>query len=86
MADLKKIILNIFLFTILNFCIATAEEIKKIEITGNDRISNETIIVYGDIILGKDYESSDVTLIIKIWPTSYLQIRIYLTLLFKGLI
>ena len=32
---------------------AYSEEIKKIEITGNNRISNETIAVFGDIELTK---------------------------------
>ena len=32
-----------------------ADVLKKIEISGNNRISNETIKVYGDIQINKDY-------------------------------
>ena len=39
---------------------AYSEEIKKIEITGNNRISNETIAVFGDIELNKDYSEKEV--------------------------
>ena len=39
--------------------------VKKVEITGNERISNETIMIFGDVILGKDYEKSDINLLIK---------------------
>ena len=33
--------------------------VKKIEISGNKRISEETIKVYGDIELNKDYKKID---------------------------
>ena len=32
-----------------------AEVLKKIEVSGNSRISSETIKVYGDIELNKNY-------------------------------
>ena len=55
------------LFTILFLCClqARAEVVKKIDIEGNSRISDETIKVYGDIILNKDYSQSDTNLILK---------------------
>ena len=55
------------LFTILFlYCLqARAEVVKKIDIEGNSRISDETIKVYGDIILNKDYSQSDTNLILK---------------------
>ena len=37
-----------------------AEIIKKIEISGNKRVSDETIKVYGDIKLKSDYSSNDI--------------------------
>ena len=41
-------------------------------INGNERISSETIIVFGDILIGKDYKSSDVNqLIKKLFDTSF---------------
>jgi len=39
--------------------------VNRIEVKGNERISTETIKVYGDIEIGKNYESSDVNLLIK---------------------
>ena len=42
-----------------------SEVVKKVEIKGNVRISQETIIVFGDISLGKDYSISDVNSLIK---------------------
>ena len=42
-----------------------AETINKIEITGNDRISKETILVYGEIEKGKDYSQNDIDNILK---------------------
>ena len=49
-----------------------SEVVKKVEIKGNVRISQETIIVFGDISLGKDYSISDVnSLIKKLYDTSF---------------
>ena len=61
------LILNFF-FSILN-----AEIIKKIEINGNKRISDETIKVYGEFrdSLGQDLSKSDLDKFLK---------RIYLAL------
>ena len=42
-----------------------AEIVKKVEVIGNDRISLETIVIFGDIVIGKDYESSDINKLIK---------------------
>ena len=51
---------------------AYSEEIKKIEITGNNRISNETIAVFGDIELNKDYDEKEVNeLIKKLYDTDF---------------
>ena len=51
---------------------AYSEEIKKIEITGNNRISNETIAVFGDIELNKDYSEKEVNeLIKKLYDTDF---------------
>ena len=42
-----------------------AEIAKKIVIDGNQRISEETIKLYGDIELNKDYKESDLDKILK---------------------
>ena len=51
----------IFLMTNNSF----AEIAKKIVIDGNQRISEETIKLYGDIELNKDYKESDLDKILK---------------------
>ena len=55
----RKIFASILLFLIFFNLNAFAEVVKKIEVTGNDRVSKETIVVFGDIIIGKDYEKKD---------------------------
>jgi len=44
---------------------ALSEKINKIKIIGNERISDETVIVYGDIKKDLDYQPSDINLLIK---------------------
>jgi len=58
----KILILLTFLFTGNNLL---ADILKKVEITGNKRISDETIKVYGDIQLNKNYEDEDINQVIK---------------------
>ena len=41
-----------------------AEIINKIEISGNKRVSNETIIAYGDIDINRDYSEEDLNKIL----------------------
>ena len=53
-------------FFLASFCFqVNAEVVKKIEITGNERISKETIVIFGDISLGADYQKKDINLLIK---------------------
>ena len=60
----KKIIkINVFLIFLSTFVFA--EIINKVQITGNKRISNETIFVYGNIELNKDYTSIELNSILK---------------------
>ena len=60
-----KNFVSIALFIIFFSINTYAEVVKKIEISGNDRVSKETIIVFGDISVGKNYEISDVNNLIK---------------------
>ena len=39
--------------------------VNKVDIIGNERVSLETIVVFGDIKIGDNYESSDINLLIK---------------------
>jgi len=72
MCDFKKIIISIILlFTFLSSN-SYSEIVEKVEVQGNERISTETIIVFGDISLGKNYETSDVnSLIKKLYETTF---------------
>ena len=55
---MKKIFIFIFIYTIfLSF--SKAEVIKNIQIEGNKRVSKETIKIYGDIKLNKNYSEID---------------------------
>jgi len=53
------------IFFFLQFLSLSAEIVKKIDVVGNDRISAETIKVYGEITLGKDYSAFDIDTVLK---------------------
>ena len=61
---IAKYIIKIILIFFLIFNV-NAEEIKKIEITGNNRVSDETILLFGDIAINKEYSDSDLNKIIQ---------------------
>ena len=49
-----------------------SEVVNKIDVQGNERVSKETIIIFGDIAIGKNYEQPDVSLLIKkLYETSF---------------
>ena len=62
---MKKIILNLLLFIFIFSSNAFAEILKKIEVSGNKRISEATIKVYGGIKINKDYQNDDINEVIK---------------------
>jgi len=57
-----KIYITIFFLTFFNL---SAEIIQTFKVNGNVRISDETIKVYGDFIIGKDYSSFEINDILK---------------------
>ena len=59
-----KILISI-LFIFLLASKSNSEVIKKVNIINNDRITKETILVFSDIKIGKDYTSNDLNQIIK---------------------
>jgi len=72
MIKIKKIFLVFALFFIVFGSVSKAEIVKKIDIKGNDRVSSETIVIFGDIFLGEDYTSSDINILIKkLYDTSF---------------
>ena len=62
---MRKIILltNILLFLMFNS--VYAEKVEKIIVTGNERISTETIIIFGEINLDEDINETQLNLILK---------------------
>ena len=56
---LKKIINFCILFFLL-MCSVSAEQIKKIEISGNQRISEQTILVLGKISINQDFNDQKI--------------------------
>ena len=57
-----KYLILFFLFININL---SAEVVQNITVSGNDRISKETIRVYGEIELNKNYSTSEVNKILK---------------------
>ena len=68
---MKKFFVLIFLFVNLNL---SAEILEKVEVKGNNRISAETIIVYGEISINKDYSAFDLDLVLKnLYKTNFFE-------------
>ena len=57
-----KIYITIYLLLFSNL---SADIIQKLDVKGNNRISTETIKVYGDIKIGQDYSAFDIDEILK---------------------
>ena len=60
----KKIFVTFILFFVFESS-AFSEMVKKVEVNGNQRISTETIIIFGDITVDKDYSPNDINILIK---------------------
>ena len=54
-----------FLFFLLLVSSVQSEMVKKIEISGNSRISNETVILFGEVDKDKDLNNNDLNKIFK---------------------
>ena len=61
---MKNFLYIIFFYFIL-LTQGQAEVLKKFEVKGNSRISTETLKVYGEIELNKDYSSDEINEVIK---------------------
>ena len=72
MSIFRKIYIFVILFTLLFSVNSQSEVVNKVDVQGNERISLETIIIFGDIAIGKNYENSDISLLIKkLYETSF---------------
>ena len=70
--NILKINLLIFLFTTIVY----SEIVDNVKILGNKRISDQSIIIFGDIKLNKDYDENNLNLILK---------KLYQTNFFKSI-
>ena len=55
---MRKLLIIVLIYLFYSSSV-TAEVIKKINISGNNRVSNETIKIYGGIKINKDYTEKD---------------------------
>ncbi|MBA1337432.1 MAG: outer membrane protein insertion porin family [Pelagibacterales bacterium] len=70
----KKIYFLFFLSFLLITTQASTEVVNKIKSKGNSRVSLETIVIFGDVILGKDYDSQEINLLIKkLYETNFFE-------------
>ena len=68
----KKIFSVLPLIFLLMGIKSQAEIVKSVDVIGNKRITLETVMVFGDITVGKDYKTSDInSLIKKLYETNY---------------
>ena len=64
----------LFIFTVLFFSSLSANEIKDISVSGNERISKETILVYGNIKLGEEVDDSKINKILNnLYKTNFFE-------------
>ena len=69
---LKKILLNSLSFFLYHF--SYAESVKKINISGNDRVSNQTIILFSTINLNDKLDNLSLNQVIKnLYETNYFE-------------
>ncbi|SVC03330.1 uncharacterized protein METZ01_LOCUS256184, partial [marine metagenome] len=69
---MRKIILLTQIFLLLFIKSVYAEKIEKITISGNERISAKTIIIFGEINLEDDFNENKLNLILKnLYKTNY---------------
>ena len=65
--------LFLIVFLLISIKSAEAEIAKQIIINGNKRVSNETIIIYGEIKKNKNYSDIDLNNVLKnLYPKQYL--------------
>ncbi len=62
---LLKLLVNPILLIVCFISFAQSEIVKTVEINGNDRISNETIIMFSSLKIGKDYNEDDLNELLK---------------------
>ena len=68
------LLLNITLWFYLLIQPVNSEIVKSIEISGNDRIASETIVMFSNIKLGSDLSQNDINEILKnLYETNFFE-------------
>ena len=75
---------KIFFITFISFLLTSfvkAEIIKQVTISGNKRVSEETIKIYGNIKIGKNYSEQDLDKVLNdLYSTNFFRdVRVELT-------
>ena len=69
---IKKIIIIIALLILFKFDASYADKIKEIKVTGNDRISKDTIVLFSGVNINEDIDENNLNQIIKeLYETSF---------------
>lgn len=64
----------VVIFSLINICHLNAEIVNKFNISGNKRISSETIKIYGNLETNKDYKESDLNNVINsLYKTNFFE-------------
>ena len=72
MKKMRRILIILYLLFLINPL--SAEIIKKIDISGNDRLSDETVKVYGDISINQNVDNFKINEIIKnLYSTNFFE-------------
>ena len=72
---MKKIFFKFFLTLILSTNLSFSDQITEIKIIGNKRISNETILVLGEINSGQEFTNENLNYTLKkLYETNFFQI------------
>jgi len=68
----KKLFIVLLVFFVLLSTKSISEIVNKITVEGNQKVSAETIVIFGDVTLGKDYTQQELNLLIKkLFETTY---------------
>ena len=71
---IKRSYLYFLILVNISFSTLKAEVVNEIVINGNQKISDETIIIYGDIKKNLDYSDKDLNKILKnLYETNFLK-------------
>ena len=80
----NKVIISI-LISILIVSHAKSELIENIEINGNERVSDQTVIIFSNLKIGDNINTNDLNISLKeIYGTNYFEVQISLLMYSKN--